>query len=86
MVVMVRLMIGWDTLKSSAKTSSVCLCCRCRRGAISPWVRLSLWGLAFSRSQVRVFFMLVRIVVNLWRLLQDYGEKQRFLPGRCDMG
>ena len=59
-----RLIVGWETPKSSAKKSSVWFWRRYSRVAFSPWVRVSLWGLVFGVFQVRVLVRSARRVVN----------------------
>ncbi len=64
-VVMIRLMVGWETLKFSARVSSVWLCRRYNnRVAFWALVRVSLWGLVLGLFQVRLVVSMFRMVVN----------------------
>lgn len=63
-VVMIWLMVGWETLKFSARVSSVWLCRRYNRVAFWALVRVSLWGLVLGLLQVRLVVSMFRMVVN----------------------
>lgn len=63
-VVMIRLMVGWETLKFSARVSSVWLCRRYNRVAFWALVRVSLWGLVLGLFQVRLVVSIFRMAVN----------------------
>lgn len=63
-VVMIRLMVGWETLKFSARVSPVWLCRRYNRVAFWALVRVSLWGLVLGLFQVRLVVSMFRMVVN----------------------
>lgn len=59
-----RLMIGWETLKFSARVYSVWLCRRYNRVAFSPWVMVSLWGLVLGLFQVMLAVGMFSMVAN----------------------
>ena len=56
-VVMIRLMVGWETLKFSARVSSAWLCRRYNN-------RVAFWALVLGLFQVRLVVSMFRMVVN----------------------
>ena len=63
-VLMVREMVGWEMLNSSARSSSVQFWRRVRRVVLRAWFRLRVRGLVSGLFQVVCLFRAVACVVN----------------------